>query len=143
MRTPFTSALEDFDGIPFDALNYMVAEANYGGRVTDNQDRRAIVCFVKDYYTPEILKDEYKFSISGIYYAPPETVLAGYLEFIRNFPISTTPETFWLHNNAKLTAAINDGAYVGAGHFQLDGYPFGCERSNQQVKTEWNNSLDF
>ena len=30
--------LEEFNEIQWAALNYMVAEANYGGRVTDGQD---------------------------------------------------------------------------------------------------------
>lgn len=34
--------LDEFDNIPYEALNYMVAEANYGGRVTDDKDRRLI-----------------------------------------------------------------------------------------------------
>jgi dynein heavy chain len=111
-RLQLRAFLEDFEGVPWDALNYMGSEANYGGRVTDMQDRRAIVSILKDYYSPEIMNDEYKFSVSGIYYAPPDTNLAGYLEFIRAFPMNTQPETFWLHNNAKLTAAINEGGYI-------------------------------
>jgi dynein heavy chain len=111
-RLQLANFLEDFTGVPYDALNYMVSEANYGGRVTDNQDRRAIVVFTKDFYTPRIMEEDYKFSVSGLYYAPPDTDWQGYIDFIKTLPISTTPEVFTLHSNAKLTAAINEGNYV-------------------------------
>jgi dynein heavy chain len=107
--------LDEFEGVPWEALNYMVAQANYGGRVTDNQDIRAIIVILKDFYTPQILTADYKFSLSGIYYSPAQDgnmTLPQTLEFIKTLPISTTPETFWLHNNASLTALINEGAYI-------------------------------
>ncbi len=43
----------------------MVAEANYGGRVTDDKDRKLICIILKNFYTPKILEETYKFSISG------------------------------------------------------------------------------
>lgn len=52
--------LNKYDEIPYEALNYMVAEANYGGRVTDPKDRRLIKIILRDFYTPDILEDEYK-----------------------------------------------------------------------------------
>ncbi|KAF4658988.1 hypothetical protein FOL47_007767, partial [Perkinsus chesapeaki] len=111
-RQQLKNFLDDFEGIPWKALSYMVAEANYGGRVTDAQDRRAIVHILTDYYTERILKEEYKFSISGIYFAPKEGTLSSYMEYIRELPINQTPEVFWLHNNANLTAAINEGMEI-------------------------------
>jgi dynein heavy chain len=111
-RLQLKAFLDDFEGVPYEALNYMVSEANYGGRVTDNQDRRAIITILKDYYCKEIMNDDYKFSVSGKYFAPPDTDLHGYIDFIKTMPLNTTPEVFWLHNNAKLTAAINEGFYV-------------------------------
>jgi dynein heavy chain len=38
----------------------MVAEANYGGRVTDPKDRRLIKIILRDFYTPKILEEDYK-----------------------------------------------------------------------------------
>jgi dynein heavy chain len=111
-RQQLRNFLNEFEGVPYDALNYMVAEANYGGRVTDTQDRRAINTILKDFYTPKIMEDDYKFSISGIYYSPEPGPMSSVFDFIKAFPISTTPETFWLHQNASLTAAINEGAYI-------------------------------
>ncbi|EER06065.1 dynein heavy chain, putative [Perkinsus marinus ATCC 50983] len=111
-RQQLKNFLDEFEGIPWKALSYMVAEANYGGRVTDAQDRRAIVHILTDYYTERILKDEYKFSISGTYFAPKEGTLSSYMEYIRGLPINQTPEVFWLHNNANLTAAINEGMEI-------------------------------
>jgi len=54
----------------------MVAEANYGGRVTDPMDRRAINLILSDFYCPDVLKDGYKFSESGKYIVPPDASLA-------------------------------------------------------------------
>lgn len=68
--------LNYYDEVPWEALRYMVAEANYGGRVTDPMDRRAISLILSDYYTPEVLKDGYKYSESGKYVVPPDGTLA-------------------------------------------------------------------
>jgi len=38
------------DNIPYSALKYMTAECNYGGRVTDDKDRRLIITLLGDYY---------------------------------------------------------------------------------------------
>ena len=34
--------LDDYDEVPFKVLNYLGAEINYGGRVTDDKDVRLI-----------------------------------------------------------------------------------------------------
>lgn len=52
--------LNEQEEIPWDALNYMVAEANYGGRVTDPKDRRLIKILLKNFYTDDILQPDYK-----------------------------------------------------------------------------------
>merc|ERR550514_2005887 len=107
-RKQLKQFIDENDFIPWAALTYMVSEANYGGRVTDNQDRRAIVQILEDYYCPEILEDGYKFSVSGKYYAPENGPLSSYLHYIRSLPLNQSPEVFWLHSNANLTAAINE-----------------------------------
>ena len=70
----------------------MVAEANYGGRVTDTQDRRLINTILLDFYTPKINDSDYKFSESGIYYAPDATTITETLDYIKALPINHTPE---------------------------------------------------
>lgn len=99
--------LDDYDEIPWPALLYMVAEANYGGRVTDGQDRRLINVILKTFYTPNILKEDYVYSPSGTYYSPIEGDLDSYRDYIRSLPRNDDPEIFGMHNNAEITAAIN------------------------------------
>jgi len=100
--------LNHFEKIPWEALRYMVAEANYGGRVTDPNDRTAIILILEDYYNPLMLKPNHKLVESGKYYVPTEGSLDTYVEFVREqVPLNDLTEVFGLHDNAEITAAIN------------------------------------
>lgn len=104
--------LDEFESIPYEALNYMVAEANYGGRVTDDKDRRLIKTILLDFYTENILDDNYKFSESGIYFAPQEGNLASYKEYINTLPINDSPEVFGLHPNAEISSSLLETNFI-------------------------------
>ena len=71
--------LNHYEKIPWDALRYMVAEANYGGRVTDPNDRVTIMLILEDYYNPDMLKPKHSLSESGKYFVPPTGELPSYV----------------------------------------------------------------
>ena len=98
--------LDEYEEIPWEALNYMVAQANYGGRVTDAKDRRLIEVILLDLYTAKVLDPNYKYSKSGIYSAPNEGFLQDYIDHITTLPIRQETEIFGLHPNAEITSAI-------------------------------------
>lgn len=52
---------------PSQVLKYTAGEINYGGRVTDDWDRRCIMNILEDFYKPEVLIPEFAYSESGIY----------------------------------------------------------------------------
>jgi len=35
--------------LPYETLRYLIGEAMYGGRVTDNMDRRVLNCYLTEY----------------------------------------------------------------------------------------------
>ncbi|KMQ95743.1 dynein heavy chain axonemal [Lasius niger] len=87
--------LNDYDEVPFDALIYLTGECNYGGRVTDDKDRRLLNSLLKNFYNPEVItKRRYSFSPSGIYHMPEDTDHEGCLQYIRSLPINQMPEVF-------------------------------------------------
>ena len=51
--------LNEQDQIPWEALTYMTGHINYGGRVTDDWDRRCLLSILKKYYSTDILNDGY------------------------------------------------------------------------------------
>jgi dynein heavy chain len=99
--------LNFFDKIPWDALKYMVAEANYGGRVTDVNDRTCISTLLDDFYSPAMLKKNHRMTDSEKYVVPNEGDLQSYIDYISNeMPINDDTEVFGLHDNAEITSAI-------------------------------------
>ena len=78
---------------PLEALCYLTGECNYGGRVTDDRDRRLILSLLQIYYCKESIEDDsYKFSPSGVYYAPQHGTYESYLEYIKGLPFTPHPE---------------------------------------------------
>ena len=50
MCTYLTKAWEDQSGIPWETLRYLVGEAMYGGRVSDDWDRRVVLVYLQEYF---------------------------------------------------------------------------------------------
>ena len=94
--------LEEQADIPYFTLNYLVAQVNYGGRVTDNKDQRLIISMLKKYFCAEIMQEGYKLSSLDTYQAPPDGTLEQCLEHIAQFPLDEDPEVFGLHSNANI-----------------------------------------
>ncbi|MXQ83245.1 hypothetical protein E5288_WYG018809 [Bos mutus] len=88
--------------IPWDALIYITGEITYGGRVTDTWDQRCLRTVLKRFFSPETLQDGYKYSESGIYFAPLADSLQEFKDYIENLPLIDDPEIFGMHENANL-----------------------------------------
>jgi dynein heavy chain len=54
--------LDEYDLVPYKVINFLGAEINYGGRVTDDKDVRLIITILKNYINSDVMRDGYKFS---------------------------------------------------------------------------------
>jgi dynein heavy chain len=43
--------VEEFNEVPFTALQFLTGDCNYGGRVTDDRNGFALAAILKDFYT--------------------------------------------------------------------------------------------
>uniref|UniRef100_A0A1B6DUZ5 Dynein heavy chain region D6 P-loop domain-containing protein n=2 Tax=Clastoptera arizonana TaxID=38151 RepID=A0A1B6DUZ5_9HEMI len=60
--------LHEYSDIPFKVLTYTAGHINYGGRVTDDWDRRCIMNILHDYYDMTVVNSSYQFDNDGIYH---------------------------------------------------------------------------
>eukprot|EP00392_Amoebophrya_sp_AT5.2_P005332 g5341.t1 len=94
-------------GVPLKTLNYMIAECNYGGRVTDDKDVRLICAVLLRYFdTPIVETDEAKLSALDAYYVPMAHTLEDVKSYMRTLPLDEDPRVFGLHPNAMITAQM-------------------------------------
>jgi dynein heavy chain len=104
--------LDEYEEIPYKVINFLGAEINYGGRVTDEKDVRLIKTILATYICPEARRDKYPFSESGVYYSPVAGKQEDYLKYISELPLNPSPEAFGLHENADITNAQNETRYM-------------------------------
>jgi dynein heavy chain, axonemal len=65
--TQMQEYLNHHEAIPFKVLQFLFTEINYGGRVTDGNDRRLINNLVLNFCNESVLVDGYAYSPSATY----------------------------------------------------------------------------
>lgn len=99
----FMDKIENRAEIPWDSLVFLAGMITYGGRVTDDQDRRLLLTMINKYFSDSVLDDRFKFSADEIYKMPKSSDKAVYLNYVQNFHGTDNPELFGLHQNANIS----------------------------------------
>lgn len=92
--------------LPWSTLRYLIGEAMYGGRVTDDYDRRVLNTYLKEFFGDFIFDTNQKFYFSQAefdYVIPYEAETIELIEQeIDKIPLFTNPGVFGLHSNAEI-----------------------------------------
>lgn len=97
--------INEYEDVPFAAILYLTGECNYGGRVTDDWDRRALNTILVDYCNTQVINTtNYRFcDISPKYSVPDRFEYSNFIDAIQDLPTVPTPNVFGLHMNAGIT----------------------------------------
>ena len=108
-QTQLKMFLEEYEEVPYKVIRFLCSEINYGGRVTDDKDRRLINNLLLNFINEGVCREgEYEFSSSGVYRAIEATEIRGFYGYIKQLPIVPKPEIFGLHENADITCDQNE-----------------------------------
>lgn len=114
--------VDSFDKVPFKALRYLTGLCNYGGRVTDDRDRRTLSTILQDYYNDDVLGDT-AYHIVGErfkkYYILKGESAREYLDYCRHLPDEESPMLMGLHENAIIQQAMSEANTIFANTLRL------------------------
>ncbi|KAK3925188.1 Dynein heavy chain 7, axonemal [Frankliniella fusca] len=97
--------INEYEQVPYQAISYLTGECNYGGRVTDDWDRRALVVILANFINESVVLDaNYVFCPGGAQYGlPRKNDYREYLRHVEALPSLPPPEVYGLHANAGMT----------------------------------------
>ena len=103
--------LDDMDprkGISWPTICFMIGEAQYGGRVTDDFDKRLLLTFTSLWFSDRLLTPNFEFYHN---YSLPSGAQAksipGCMEHIALLPANDSPHVLGLDANADVTYQMN------------------------------------
>lgn len=101
---------------PFEAITYLIGECNYGGRVTDDWDRRLITTILEQFLNLQMVQDDARIIFAGSqqynYTLPRKTDYDDFVSHIKNLSQIHSPEVFGLHMNAGITRDMQQSQLV-------------------------------
>ncbi|KAK9893078.1 hypothetical protein WA026_023570 [Henosepilachna vigintioctopunctata] len=97
-------------GISWTTLRYMLGEVHYGGRVTDNFDKKLLNTFCKVWFTEKLFEDSFSFykGYRMIVYKQ----ITEYLDHFKSMASTDVPQVYGLHMNADITYQTNATTYM-------------------------------
>ncbi|CAB3257079.1 unnamed protein product [Arctia plantaginis] len=127
--------LNQYEEIQYVAIKYLTGECNYGGRVTDDWDRRLIVTILDNYVNPGVINDpNFSFCDVGPQYGLPRRCeYQDYLKHIETVPVNPPPEVFGLHMNAGITRDYAASMELTAALVLVEGAGSGGESGNTET----------
>ncbi|XP_059054918.1 dynein axonemal heavy chain 12 [Achroia grisella] len=127
--------LNQYEEIQYVAIKYLTGECNYGGRVTDDWDRRLIVTILDNYVNAGVVNDpNYLFCDLGPQYGLSRRCeYQDYLKHIETVPVNPPPEVFGLHMNAGITRDYSISMALTAALVLVEGTGSGGESGNTEV----------
>uniref|UniRef100_A0A7S3YCE3 AAA+ ATPase domain-containing protein n=1 Tax=Lotharella globosa TaxID=91324 RepID=A0A7S3YCE3_9EUKA len=105
------SVINKDENIPWGSLRYLIGQAMYGGRVTDDYDRRILVTYLEEYMGDFLFDDCQPFFFAKTdhfnYKVPEFGDLKTYTNAIGELPDVNSPVVFGLHPNAEIQYNTN------------------------------------
>jgi len=99
-------SFEDSDEfLPWGSLKYLIGDAMYGGRVSDDMDRRILKTYLEEYMGDFLFDTTQKYSFSKVdfdYTLPEWGDVDNYKLMVESLPLVNSPAVFGLHPNAEI-----------------------------------------
>ena len=109
--------------VPWEALRYITGFIHYGGRVTDEWDRRCLLSVLETFFSESALSSDFSYGpaapstlLDGIegenYLAPSMGELDDYRSYVERLPLDDDVSVFGLQQSAQVSCGLSESGVL-------------------------------